>query len=97
MCIRVSLRTLNPLDSQTIFDSVRKTHRLVVVAEEARTGGFGAEIAALVAEQCFEWLDAPVHRVGALDCWVAYSPVLEEVILPQTEGVFQAMLDAVRY
>jgi len=93
----IDIRTLNPFDSQAVFDSVRKTHRLVVASEENRTGGFGAEIAALVAENCFEWLDAPIQRVGALDTWVAYSPVLEEAILPQTEDVFEALLETVRY
>jgi 2-oxoisovalerate dehydrogenase E1 component len=93
----IDIRTLNPLDTETILTSVRKTHRLVVASEEARTGGFGAEIVSRVAENCFEWLDAPVQRVGALDCWVAYSPVLEDAILPDTEGVYDALLRAVRY
>lgn len=93
----IDLRTIAPFDRDAVLASVRKTHRLVIASEECRTGSFAGEIAAFVAEQGFEWLDAPVRRTTALDSWVAYSPVLEEAILPQTEDVYQALLATVRY
>jgi len=93
----IDIRTLNPLDEDTILASVRKTHRLVVASEEAVFGGFGGEIASLVAERAFEWLDAPARRVGSKHCWVAYSPVLEEAILPQTDDVYRALRETAMY
>lgn len=93
----IDLRTLAPYDRDAILTSVRKTHRLVIASEENHTGSFAGEIAAMVAERSFEWLDAPVKRTTALDCWVAYSPILEEAILPQTEDVYGALLATVRY
>ncbi len=87
----IDIRTLVPLDKETIFRSVRKTGRVLVAHEEMRTGGFGGEIAALIAEECFEWLDAPVKRVASLDTWVAYCPPLEKAILPQTQDIEQAL------
>ncbi|MEQ8821374.1 MAG: dehydrogenase E1 component subunit alpha/beta [Sumerlaeia bacterium] len=93
----IDIRTLNPLDEDTIFESVRRTHRVVIACEEGLTGGFAGEIAALISEHCFEWLDAPIRRVASLPCWVAYSPVLEDRILPQTDDVFTSIRDLVRY
>ncbi|MBI5155340.1 dehydrogenase E1 component subunit alpha/beta [Candidatus Poribacteria bacterium] len=93
----IDIRTLNPLDEETIFSSVRRTHRLVVASEEATTGGFGGEIAALAAEHCFEWLDAPIRRIGSLHTWVAYSPILEEAILPGAKDVLEVIRELSRY
>jgi 2-oxoisovalerate dehydrogenase E1 component len=87
----LDLRTLSPYDWEAIAASVRKTGRALVVHEDARSWGYGAEIAARIADELFEYLDAPVRRVGALDSYVGYSPVLEDTILPQVGDVLEAM------
>src|SRR6204780_1997118 len=86
----IDLRTLLPLDKETILTSVKKTNKLLVVHEDTRTGGIAGEIAALVFEGAFEDLDGPVARVTALDTPVPYSPPLEERFLPNTEKVVAA-------
>lgn len=86
----IDLRTLAPLDRAAIMTSVRKTSKALVLHEAPRTGGIGGEIAALIAEEAFEWLDAPVVRVGAIDTPVPYSPPLEEYHLPQIKDVTEA-------
>ncbi len=86
----LDLRTLAPLDKQAILDSVRKTSRVMVLHEASRTGGIGGELAALIAEEAFEWLDAPVVRVASIDTPVPYSPPLEDYYLPQTKDVVDA-------
>jgi pyruvate/2-oxoglutarate/acetoin dehydrogenase E1 component len=86
----IDLRTLAPLDKQAILDSVRKTSRAIVLHEASRTGGIGGEIAALIGEEAFEWLDAPVVRVASIDTPVPYSPPLEDYYLPQTKDVVDA-------
>ena len=93
----IDIRTLNPLDEEAIFASVRRTHRAVVVSEESTMGGFGGEIASLIGENCFEWLDAPVRRVGSLHTWVAYSPILEEAILPNANDILKTIREISRY
>ena len=87
----IDLRTLSPYDWEAIATSVRKTSRVIVAHEDTLSWGYGAEIAARVADELFEDLDAPVKRVAAKDTWVAYQPVLEDVILPQSEDLFKAM------
>lgn len=87
----VDLRTLNPLDEETIYASVRKTNRVLIVHEDTLTGGLGGEIAALIAKNCFESLDAPVGRVGALDIPVPYSPTLEDAMLPNEGKILTAL------
>jgi pyruvate/2-oxoglutarate/acetoin dehydrogenase E1 component len=86
----IDLRTLAPLDRETILASVKKTSKVMVLHEAARTGGIGGEIAAVVAEEAFEWLDAPVVRLAATDTPVPYSPPLEEYHLPQLKDVLEA-------
>ena len=93
----VDLRTLVPCDWDGIANAVRATNRVVVAHEDQLTCGFGAEIAARIAGDLFEYLDAPVRRVGAKDCPVAYCPDLEEAILPQASDVLQAIQDVARY
>jgi len=93
----IDLRSLSPVDWETIRRSVKKTNRVVVAYEDAMSWGYGSEIAARIAADLFEWLDAPVRRVASTDTFVAYSPDLEEVILPQAEDLATAILEISRY
>jgi 2-oxoisovalerate dehydrogenase E1 component beta subunit len=93
----IDLRTLLPLDRETILDSVKKTNRLLVVHEDTRTGGIAGEIAAIVCEEAFGYLDAPISRVTALDTPVPYSPPLEERFLPNAEKVVAAARELAKY
>jgi len=87
----IDLRCLSPFDWETIAESVKKTNRAIVAYEDTLSWGYGAEIAARIADELFEHLDAPVRRVAALDTFVAYQPILEDAILPQAEDLFKAM------
>ncbi|MEJ7604956.1 MAG: transketolase C-terminal domain-containing protein [Bryobacteraceae bacterium] len=78
---------LSPYDWQTIRTSVERTNRVIIAHEDCLSWGYGAEIAARIANELFSSLDAPVGRVGALDTWVAYNPNLEDEILPQVEDL----------
>ena len=93
----VDLRTLNPLDMETIARTVQKTNRVIVAHEDSLSWGIGAEIAARLADEFFPWLDAPVRRVASLDTWVAYSPQLEDAILPQSDDVLAAIESIARF
>jgi 2-oxoisovalerate dehydrogenase E1 component len=93
----LDLRTLSPYDWDAIAASVRRTGRVVVVHEDSLSWGYGAEIAARVAAELFEHLDAPVRRVAALDTFVGYSPTLENAILPQVSTVAAALRETARY
>jgi 2-oxoisovalerate dehydrogenase E1 component len=93
----IDLRTLNPLDHEAIYRSVRKTNRVIVAHEDTLTAGFGGEIVARIIENCFEHLDAPVFRVAALDTFVPYSPLLEDAMLPNKEKIVQAVERVFRY
>ena len=87
----VDPRSLVPLDKDCILDSVRKTHALVVVHEAVKNAGAGAEIAAMVAEEAIEYLDAPIVRIGAPFCPVPFSPTLEQAYMPSVEKIVQAV------
>ncbi len=93
----LDLRSLNPYDWEAIATSVRKTSRVIVAHEDMLSWGYGAEIAARIADELFEDLDAPVKRVGSMDTFVAYQPVLEDVILPQPETILKAIMDLRAY
>jgi 2-oxoisovalerate dehydrogenase E1 component len=88
----IDLRTLNPYDWEAIATSVRKTSRVIVAHEDMISWGYGAEIAARIADELFEDLDAPVKRIGSMDTFVAYQPVLEDAILPQPETILKAIV-----
>jgi 2-oxoisovalerate dehydrogenase E1 component len=93
----IDLRTLNPFDWDTIAASVSKTNRVIVAYEDTLSWGYGAEIAARVADQLFEHLDAPVKRVAAKDAFVPYQPVLESAMLPQVQDLYLAMKELAEY
>jgi 2-oxoisovalerate dehydrogenase E1 component beta subunit len=86
----IDLRTLAPLDKEAILASVKKTNRALMLHEASLTGGIGGEIAAIISQEAFEWLDAPVVRVASIDTPVPYSPPLEDYYLPQVEDVLNA-------
>jgi 2-oxoisovalerate dehydrogenase E1 component len=93
----LDLRSLAPYDWDAIAASVRKTGKVIVVHEDCRSWGYGAEIAARIADELFDYLDAPVRRIGALDTFVGYSPVLEDAILPQVADVLGAIRALSKY
>jgi 2-oxoisovalerate dehydrogenase E1 component len=93
----IDLRSLNPFDWETIVESVSKTSRALVAYEDTLSWGYGAEIAARIADQLFDTLDAPVRRVAAKDVFVAYQPILEDAILPQPNDLFLAMKELAEY
>jgi 2-oxoisovalerate dehydrogenase E1 component len=93
----VDLRSLSPYDWHTISASVKKTNRVIVAYEDSLSWGYGAEIAARIADELFDHLDAPVRRVAAKDTFVAYQPQLENAILPQTEDLLRAMKELAQY
>jgi 2-oxoisovalerate dehydrogenase E1 component len=93
----IDLRTLSPWDRETVFASVRKTNRVIVGYEDSVSWGYGAEIAAAIADECFAWLDAPVKRVASTDTFVGYAPALEDAILPQVDDFKRAYADLMRF
>ncbi|HWG20680.1 MAG TPA: dehydrogenase E1 component subunit alpha/beta [Terracidiphilus sp.] len=89
----LDLRTLNPYDWEAIAESVRKTSRVIVAHEDMISWGYGAELAARIADELFDELDAPVKRIGSMDTFVAYQPVLEDAILPQPETILKTIVE----
>ena len=87
----IDLRSLSPVDWATIAASVQKTNKVIVAYEDSLSWGYGAEVAARLADECFAWLDAPVKRVASTDTFVAYAPDLEDFILPQVEDLARSM------
>jgi 2-oxoisovalerate dehydrogenase E1 component len=92
-CEVIDLRTLSPLDMESIATSVKKTNKVLITHEDSLSWGIGSEIAARISDELFAWLDGPVRRVASMDTWVAYAPQLEQVILPQPKDVLEAILD----
>ncbi len=93
----IDLRTVMPWDKEAVLESVRKTSKVLVLHEDNRTGGFGGEIAATIAEEAFEDLDAPVRRIAAPDCPVPFAPVLEKAFIPQVEDVVKGLRALAEY
>jgi 2-oxoisovalerate dehydrogenase E1 component len=93
----IDLRTLVPYDWEAIAESVKKTNRVIVAHEDSVAWGYGAELAARISNELFEYLDAPVRRVGAKDTFVAYAPQVEDFILPQSEDVEKAVQELMKY
>jgi 2-oxoisovalerate dehydrogenase E1 component len=93
----IDLRSLNPYDWRAIENSVKKTNRVIVAYEDFASWGYGAEIAARIAGELFDFLDAPVKRVASLDCFVSYAPDVEDATLPQTEDILKAIREIVAY
>jgi 2-oxoisovalerate dehydrogenase E1 component len=93
----IDLRSLNPFDWDTIAASVAKTNRALVAYEDTLSWGYGAEIAARLADKLFDQLDAPVRRVAAKDTFVPYQPILEDAVLPQPNDLYLAMKELAEY
>jgi 2-oxoisovalerate dehydrogenase E1 component len=93
----IDLRTLSPWDQDAVYESVQKTSRVIVGYEDSISWGYGAEIAARIADDCFPWLDAPVKRVASTDTFVGYAPQLEDAILPQVQTFKDAIGDIVSF
>jgi 2-oxoisovalerate dehydrogenase E1 component beta subunit len=93
----VDLRTLIPWDKETVLESVRRCSKALVLHEDNRTGGFGGEIAATIAEEAFEHLDAPVKRIAAPDCPAPFSPPLEKAFIPQVDDVVRGLRELAAY
>jgi len=88
-------RTLVPLDKQTIVDSVKRTGKVVIASEDTKRAGVAAEIATMIMEEAFDYLDAPVKRVSALDVPIPYAPALESAVVPQEKHIIEAVLEVV--
>ena len=93
----IDIRTIIPLDEETIFNSIKKTNKAVIIHEDTLTAGFGAEIAARIADNCFRYLDGPVKRIAAKDSHIPYSPILENEILPSRKVVYNGIKDLLEY
>ncbi len=93
----IDLRSLSPWDQERVYESVKKTSRVIVAYEDSLSWGYGAEIAARLADDCFAWLDAPVRRVASMDTWVGYAPRLEDATLPQVEDLRNAIVETMRF
>ena len=96
-CSVLDLRTLVPLDREAILSLVRRCNRVLIIHEDTRTGSVGESIAAIIQEEAFEYLDAPIRIIGSLDTPVPYSPPLEEEFLPSEDEIEAAARELVRY
>lgn len=86
----IDLRSLYPLDKELIGETIAKTHKAIVITEEVKRGGYGGEISAIIGEEFFDYLDAPVIRIGALDTPVPFAPNLEQYYIPNAQDILVA-------
>ncbi len=93
----IDLRTIVPLDEETIYNSVKKTNKVIIIHEDTFFGGFGAEIAARIADNCFQNLDAPLKRIAAKDAHIPYAPILENEVLPSRDEIYKGIKDLLKY
>jgi 2-oxoisovalerate dehydrogenase E1 component len=93
----IDIRTMVPLDEETIFNSVKKTNKVIIIHEDTFTGGFGAEIASRIADNCFQYLDAPIKRIAAQDAHIPYAPILENEILPSRDKIYKGIKHLLNY
>ena len=93
----IDIRTIAPLDIETIFSSVKKTGKAIVIHEDTLTAGFGAEITALIIDNCFEFLDGPVKRMGAEDVPIPFHPVLENAVMPARDKIYKSVKQLLQY
>lgn len=93
----IDIRTIVPLDEETIFNSVKKTNKVIIIHEDTLFGGFGAEISARIADTCFQYLDAPVKRIAAKDSHIPYSPILENAVLPDRDEIYKGIKNLLKY
>ena len=93
----IDLRSLSPWDQERVYESVKRTNRVMVLYEDSLSWGYGAEIAARIADDCFAWLDAPVKRLASTDTYVGYAPQLEDAILPQVEDIKRGIAELVKF
>ena len=93
----IDIRTIVPLDEETIFNSVRKTNKAIVIHEDTLTGGFGGEITAQISDNCFQYLDGPVKRIAAKDSHIPYEPILESEILPSRQEIQDGIKELIEY
>ncbi|MGE5861214.1 MAG: thiamine pyrophosphate-dependent enzyme [Ignavibacteria bacterium] len=93
----IDIRTIVPLDEKTIFNSVKKTNKAIVINEDTFTAGFGGEIAARISDNCFQFLDGPVKRIAAKDSHIPYAPVLENAVLPNRERIYREIKELLEY
>ncbi len=91
------MRTLKPLDEEAILAAARKSGKVLIVHSATKLAGVGAEIAAMISEQAFEWLDAPIARLGGLDVPVPFSPPLEDAYRPSAGKIYQLALELARF
>jgi len=93
----IDIRTIIPLDEETIFNSVKKTNKVIVIHEDTFTAGFGAEIAARIADNCFQFLDGPIKRIAAKDSHIPYAPVLENAVLPSRQQIYSGIKELLEF
>jgi pyruvate dehydrogenase E1 component beta subunit len=93
----INLRTIAPYDKQTVMESVAKTGRLVIAQEGPKTGGWAAELSAMIADDMFEYLRAPIKRVTSMDVPIAFAPVMEDYVLPSAEKIEAACRELAGY